>query len=115
MSEDQIQGALVRLQNEIAELRTTHADERVVLERITSFLRSELGYDSDTKGNLNQHGDELWKQVQTHETLFRGEGSQPGVLSWIHFFKRTWLGVIGGVCTLLGAIAGGLVVEFFSR
>lgn len=72
------------------------------LVHVISYLRSELGYDSDAPGNLPRHVQENYRMIRTIEDTLRGTGDELGVVGWISIFRRTWITLVA----LLGAAAG---------
>lgn len=67
-----------------------------------SYLRSELGYQSETPGNINRRAEETWQLVQDVDTTLRGVGGELGLAGWIAVIRRTWIALVA----LLGAAVG---------
>ncbi|MEQ8211954.1 MAG: hypothetical protein RH917_19305 [Lacipirellulaceae bacterium] len=72
------------------------------LVHLISYLRSELGYDSESQGNLPRHVQENYRMIRNIEDTLRGTGGDLGVVGWISIFRRTWITLVA----LLGAAVG---------
>ncbi|MEN1680325.1 MAG: hypothetical protein AAGJ46_12095 [Planctomycetota bacterium] len=76
------------------------------LDHHESCLRSELGLDSDSPGNVNRRATDVADLVDQHDKILRGEGTEIGLIGWYQIMRRTWWGAIAAVGTLIGYIAG---------
>ncbi|MEM8865628.1 MAG: hypothetical protein AAGF31_08820, partial [Planctomycetota bacterium] len=72
------------------ELRAEGAVQQRILDNVVSFLRSELGYQSESTGNVNRHAAETHRQVQEHDKILRGDGDRPGLIGWNQLFRNSW-------------------------
>lgn len=88
------------------ELQRKQVDTHQIALRITAYLRSELGFDSESAGNINRRMTETWEIVRAHEKLLRGEGDQLGLVGWVQVLRRTWWSAVVALGTLSGYVLG---------
>lgn len=81
------------------------------ISRVSSYLSSELGYQSELPGNLRRQVEENQRMIRDIEQTLRGVGSEIGVVGWISIFRRTWITLVA----LLGAAAGYLANDVVDR
>ncbi|MEM9656954.1 MAG: hypothetical protein AAF961_01205 [Planctomycetota bacterium] len=84
-------------------------NEREALQTLTAevaqhgqFLRTELGYQTDSPGSLRRAVEENQRMLHEIDRTLRGVGDELGLVGWITVFRRTWITLIA----LLGAAAG---------
>lgn len=106
MSNQDFVNDIERLLDGHEELSRKQLDTHDLAVRVVTYLRSELGYESDAPGNINRLMSETWQRVCTHEKLLRGEGDQLGIVGWVQVLRRTWWGAMVALGTLSGYIAG---------
>ncbi|MCA9237524.1 MAG: hypothetical protein KDA44_18750 [Planctomycetales bacterium] len=70
-----------------------------------SFLRQELGYQSDNPGQLRQLMLENQRMIREIERTLRGSGDELGLVGWMSVVRRTWITLVA----LLGAAFGYLM------
>lgn len=69
------------------------------------FLRSELGYQSESSGSLRRTVEENQQMLRNMEQTLRGTGDELGLVGWMTVLRRTWITLVA----LLGAAAGYLL------
>ncbi|MEM8864065.1 MAG: hypothetical protein AAGF31_00800 [Planctomycetota bacterium] len=106
MSDDRQDSRTDKLYDSQEELRAGWAVEQRKLDNVIAFLRSELGYQSESKGNVNRHALETHAQVQEHDRILRGEGDKPGLIGWNQLFRNSWWMGVSAILTLAGYILG---------
>jgi len=72
---------------------------------LTAYLRSELGYQSDSPGSLRRTLQEHAHMISTFDETLRGRGDELGLVGWMMVLRRTWITMVA----LLGAALGYLL------
>lgn len=106
MSNPDVVSEIERLIESQGELTRRQQSTHDIAVRVTSYLRSELGYESESPGNVNRLMAETWQMVSGHERLLRGEGDQLGMVGWVQLLRRTWWGVLVALGTVTGYVVG---------
>ncbi|MEM9187013.1 MAG: hypothetical protein AAGB00_11005 [Planctomycetota bacterium] len=106
MSSHDSESDIQRLLEGQEELMRKQIDTHEIVVRISAYLKSELGFDSDAQGSVNRLMSETWQKVCGHERLLRGEGEQIGIVGWVQLLRRTWWGVLVALGTLGGYVVG---------
>ncbi len=73
-------------------------------DRLCSWLRSELGYDSESEGNVNRRLQETQDIAAETLKLLRGEGNQMGIIGRVEVLSKTWNVLLCSVTALAGYI-----------
>lgn len=74
------------------------------VDRLTSWLSSELGYDSNSEGNVNRLMNETHKRCTEALNLLRGEKDQIGLVGKVELLFRSWHVLLSLVAALAGYI-----------
>lgn len=74
------------------------------LQRLCSWLRSELGYDSDSPGNVNRHMNETDRKASEALNLLRGEKDQIGIVGKVELLFKSWHVLLSVITLLAGYI-----------
>ena len=106
MSDENINRQLDHIMAELAALRKEGADMKVVQTKLTAFMRSELGFDSETAGNINRLGTETFQLVMQHNGILHGSSGKPGLIAWVGAMTSTWWIVISATIGLASYILG---------
>ncbi len=92
------------------------------MQRIESYIGSELGFNNDTQGNIGRNMQELFRQQRTHSEAIYGTNNLAGVLSRITAVesmqadhKRIFWGMIGLVVSNLLMMFGTIAANYFVR
>ena len=73
-------------------------------ERLCSWLRSELGFDSESEGNVNRRLQETHDLAAETLKLLRGEGNQMGIIGRVEVLTKSWNVLLCSVTALAGYI-----------
>lgn len=74
------------------------------LERISSWLRSELGYDSESQGNVNRLMNQAHDKADEALSLLRGKDDQMGIVAKTELLFRSWHILLSVIAALGGYI-----------
>lgn len=80
------------------------------LDRITSWLSSELGYETSAEGNVNRLMKETHNKATQALSLLRGENEQIGLVGKVELLFRSW-----HVLLSLIAALGGYIVRMITE
>lgn len=80
------------------------------LDRITSWLSSELGYETSAEGNVNRLMKETHNKATQALNLLRGENEQIGLVGKVELLFRSW-----HVLLSLIAALGGYIVRMITE
>jgi len=72
--------------------------------RLCSWLRSELGYDSESEGNVNRRLQETHDIAAETLKLLRGEGTEMGIIGRVAVLTKSWNVLLCSVTALAGYI-----------
>lgn len=86
-----------RLPERVQDLERRH-------DRLTAWLGSELGYDTNAEGNVNRLMNETHKRSTEALTLLRGERDQIGLVGKVELLFRSWHVLLSLVAALAGYI-----------
>lgn len=103
MKEEQWDEQMAHVKQQLQQLEMRH-------DRLASWLRSELGYDSQTEGNVNRRLKETHAVAAETLKLLRGEGSDMGLIGRVEVLSKSWNVLLCAVTALAGYI-----VRFFTE
>ncbi|RIK71853.1 MAG: hypothetical protein DCC67_20080 [Planctomycetota bacterium] len=72
------------------------------LMHLAAYLRSELGYQSESPGSLRRQVEENVQMIRTIDETLRGRGEELGLVGWMMVLRRTWIAMVALVGTALG-------------
>jgi hypothetical protein len=72
------------------------------LVHVIAYLRSELGYQTETPGNLRRQVEEHEQMIAAMDKTLRGSGDELGVIGWMMVLRRSWITIVALMSTALG-------------
>lgn len=83
---------------ELRRLETQH-------DRLCAWLRSELGYDTESEGNVHRRLQETHEVASETLKLLRGEGTNMGLIGRVEILTKSWNVLLCAVTAFVGYIA----------
>lgn len=77
---------------------------------MTSWLRSELGYDTESSGNVKRLMSEAHRIAVDNQKILRGDGDKVGMVGKFDVIFRTWQGLLTAL-----ALLGGYVLRLLTE
>lgn len=86
------------LHGELRRLETQH-------DRLCAWLRAELGYDTESEGNVHRRLQETHEVAAETLQLLRGEGSNMGLIGRVEILSKSWNVLLCSVTAFVGYLA----------
>ena len=74
-------------------------------DRLCAWLRAELGYDTESEGNVHRRLQENHEVASETLKLLRGEGSNMGLIGRVEILTKSWNVLLCAVTAFVGYLA----------